>query len=267
MLYFLFYVLQINTTNSFMSLHQSLEKKRKFDIPNLSDFEDPSFKENKNDGKKDEGKEYFPDSDSDFLEKQEELYDKVTTKDIIDSPVEEKLSKVEEIDLMTKKLNRLLGDDLIKSPFDRKLWQKLYEFLMEHLEDFMVDGCIGIEMHIKYFLCVYIVAFIPGEFVFAFPAFLPKLLPKKAFKIPIVRDILIEMNNFLRFVRWRSQKTLIIPFFIGKKNSLKKDLEIIRRIPDLIFDDPQYLFTSLFALKVNARGYEKFKKNEIKKEL
>lgn len=258
MILFFYCLFKSKETDSFLAINQRLEKEKKFDLPVYSD-EEQYLQDDK--GKAAKADDYIPPSDSDYNLEKDDLFERIDTKDMIDSSLEEKLSKTEELDLMAKKLNRLIEDDsLIKPVTDKEIWTRLYEFLKENLDEFMIDGHLGVEMHIKYIFCVYVVAFIPAEFVFAFPAFLPKLLPKKAFKIPVVRDILEEMTNFLKFIRFRSKKTLIIPFFIGKKNSVLEDLELIKKIPELIYDDPEKLFKSLFALKVNAKGYDDFKK-------
>lgn len=167
--------------------------------------------------------------------------------------VEKKVGKMDEL---KKALNSKLGTDgLISGLHDKDMWKKLHKYLELNFGDFMIDGHLSIELHIRYILCSYVVVFIPAQFAFFFPAFYTIFIPKKAYKIPVVGDALRGLDRFLKFVSDRSTKTFIITFYFGRQNSMVEDIEFIKRIPDLIFTDPLAILRELLKFEIRSEGY------------
>ncbi|KMV65953.1 hypothetical protein M970_060520 [Encephalitozoon cuniculi EcunIII-L] len=163
--------------------------------------------------------------------------------------------KTDKVDELTKAFNKKIGTTKVSGIHDKEAWNRLYEYLRLNFKDFLIDGHLSIELHIRYVLCCYVVAFIPGQFAFLFPAFYKVFIPKRAMKVPILGDALREIDRFLTFVSDRSTKTFIITFYVGRQNSLVEDLEFIKRVPDLIFSDPMAILRELLKFEIRSEGY------------
>lgn len=165
--------------------------------------------------------------------------------------------KRRKMDELKRALNKELGtDSLVHGLHDRDMWRKLHGYLSLHFKDFMIDGHLSIELHIRYVLCCYIVAFIPAQFAFFFPAFYSMLIPKRAYKVPVLGDALRGLERFLKFVSDNSTKTFIITFYFGRQNSLVEDIEFIKRVPDLIFSDPLAILREVLKFEIRSEGYD-----------
>lgn len=164
--------------------------------------------------------------------------------------------KRDKIDELTKAFNKKIGTTKVSGIHDRDAWNRLYNHLKLNFKDFMINGHLSIELHIRYVLCCYVVAFIPAQFAFLFPAFYKVLIPKKAMKVPILGDALRGLDRFLTFVSDRSTKTFIITFYFGRQNSLVEDIEFVKRVPDLIFTDPLAILRELLKFEIRSEGYD-----------
>lgn len=260
------YLLILCTANALFSdasYEQKLEKKRELDLPRASDSDEiPSSRIPRH--RKSPEKE---DGDSDFNSSLNELYPLPTpTTGENTVPADDIADKVSEMDAMKDKLNKALGSDgNVGSLVDKNLWKKLHDHIVLNFPKLSIDGHLGIQLHIRYFLCCYIVAFIPAEFAFFFPGVYKRLIPKKAYKVPILGDALIELETFLRFVRLESKTSFIITFFLGRRNSVIEDLKFLLKVPDKIFSDPMFILREVLAFEIRAEGYKDYKKNLEKK--
>ncbi|ADM11657.1 uncharacterized protein Eint_060490 [Encephalitozoon intestinalis ATCC 50506] len=167
--------------------------------------------------------------------------------------VEAKIEKVREL---TKAFNKKIGTENVSGIHDREAWNKFYEYLKLNFKDFLIDGHLSIELHIRYVLCCYVVAFIPAEFAFLFPASYKIFIPKRAMKVPILGDAIKGIDRFLTFVSDRSSKTFIITFYVGRQNSLVEDIEFIKRVPDLIFTNPIEILREILKFEIRSEGYD-----------
>lgn len=138
---------------------------------------------------------------------------------------------------------------------DKNMWKKLYDYINANLKDFFVDGTFSIELQIRYVMCSYIIAFIPGQFAFVIPGFYTYLIPKKAYNIPIISDALRGMKKFFKFCKKTSRESLFITFYFGRKNSLQDDIKFILKIPELISTDPMAIIRELLEFRIKAEGY------------
>ncbi|EOB14101.1 hypothetical protein NBO_38g0012 [Nosema bombycis CQ1] len=176
------------------------------------------------------------------------------------SPSEEAQKKVKDLESLAKRINESydLGDT-VSSLTDKNMWERLHKYIKNHLKDFLIDGHLSIELQIRYVLCSYIIAFIPGQFAFVIPGFYTFLIPKKAHKIPIVSDALRGLKAFLRFSKDTSRESLFITFYFGRANSIAEDIDFILKIPDLIVNDPIAIIRELLAFRIKANGYDPVK--------
>lgn len=167
---------------------------------------------------------------------------------------ERKLKKMEEL---KKALNKKLGTDgLISGLHDKDMWKRLHRYLTLNFKDFMLDGHLSIELQIRYVLCCYVVACIPAQFAFFFPASYGIIIPTKARRIPILSDALKGLDRFLKFVSDKSTETFIITFYFGRQNSLLEDIDFIKKIPDLMFTDPLAILRELLKFEIRSEGYD-----------
>ncbi|KAF9764470.1 hypothetical protein NGRA_0550 [Nosema granulosis] len=181
------------------------------------------------------------------------------------SPAEDIQTKQETLDDLAKKFNEAFDlDGNVSSLTDKDMWKRMHDYIKLNLKDFLFDGHLSIELQIRYVFCSYIIAFIPAQFAFVVPGFYTYLIPKKAHKIPIVKDALRGLKTFFRFTKATSRESLFITFYFGRANSISEDLDLILRIPNLIMNDPVSLIRELLAFRIKAAGYdpEKYRKNK-----
>lgn len=169
----------------------------------------------------------------------------------------EKLKKEEvyqRVDDHAEKLNKLLDSNSIYSLTSSDLWNRIYEYLVEHLDEFLKNGNLFFKIHMRYSLCTYIMPLLPTDYILVFPSFYKILIPSKFKKIKAVSDFLKSLDKFFTLVKQRS-KTEILPTFVFKRSgSLKDDLIVIKRIPELIKTNPSSLVSWLFNFTVEKQS-------------
>lgn len=181
------------------------------------------------------------------------------------SPVDDIQNKEDTLNELSKKFNEAFDlDEDVSSLVDKNMWERLHNYIKLNLKDFLIDGHLSIELQIRYVLCSYIIALIPAQFAFVVPGFYTYLIPKKAHKIPIVKDALKGLKTFFRFTKATSRESLFITFYFGRANSVSEDIDLILRIPDLILNDPVTLIRELLSFRIKAAGYDPKKYEKIK---
>lgn len=159
-----------------------------------------------------------------------------------------------------KNLNEKLGTEAIKSIADKKTWKSLFDHFNINFDNYVHDGKLSIELHGRYFMCCYIVTFLPAEIAIAYPAAWSNLIPDYALKLPIVHDALTELRIFQEFVKEKGEHEFLVTFYLGRKNALIDDLKFLLRIPILLFTNIEGLIAELFDFEFRSDGYEEFKK-------
>lgn len=139
---------------------------------------------------------------------------------------------------------------------DKNMWKRLHDYINSHLKDFFVDGSFSIQLQIRYVMCSYVIAFIPGQFAFVIPGFYTYLIPKRAYSIPLLSDALLGMKKFFKFCKNTSRDSLFITFYFGRKNSVQDDIKFILKIPELISTDPMAIIRELLEFRIKAEGYD-----------
>lgn len=173
------------------------------------------------------------------------------------SPSDDIQSKEDILNELSKKFNETFDlDGHVSSLSDKNMWERFHNYIKLNLGDFLIDGHLSIELQIRYVLCSYIIAFIPGQFAFVVPGFYTYLIPKEAHKIPIVKDALKGLKKFFRFTKDTSRESLFITFYFGRANSISEDIDLILRIPDLILNDPITLIREILSFRIKAEGYD-----------
>ncbi|KAM0677757.1 hypothetical protein BDAP_000697 [Binucleata daphniae] len=163
---------------------------------------------------------------------------------------------------MGNSLNKSLGlKDEIATLADEKKWKDLYTHMQKNIDKYMFDGKLSIQLHIRYFACCFIVAFIPAEFIFAYPNIWEKLIPAKTYTIPILGDGIKEYRFFESFVKSKKDKSFLVTFYLGRKNTAIEDLKFLISLPRKIFYDPMSVLRELLDFEIRSEGYEEWRKN------
>ncbi|EJW02419.1 hypothetical protein EDEG_03161 [Edhazardia aedis USNM 41457] len=179
----------------------------------------------------------------------------------------------EEIDLRkeqlsdaTSKINKALGlSNEVGSISDLSIWERLYEYIKSNVEDLTVDGRIGITLHTRYFLCSYIIMFIPGNFVIVIPKILFSLIPTDFLKNNVIGNALREIKLFFDFVKNKSKNQFIIGFTLGLATDFVEDFEFILEIPNKMFSDPMSIIDKFLKFELRSDGFADYKEKYNKK--
>lgn len=164
------------------------------------------------------------------------------------------------IEDLAKKLNDKLDlKNEIAGLSNDKAWNGLYKHFEMNFGNYCIDGKLSIQLHIRYFLCCYVILFIPGEFAFFYPALWPRLIPDFILSHDIMKDAITELRVFQNFVKAESSKSLLITFYFGRQNSVLEDLLFLLKIPSLIFSDPLAIVRELSMFEIKSEGYKDYK--------
>lgn len=176
--------------------------------------------------------------------------------------IEEQKKKIKQ---MTEKLNEAL--DLkgeITDVTDEEKWKKLFKHFEINIEDYIINGKLSIQLHIRYFLCCYIVAFIPADFIFFYPSFLIKIIPEDKIKIDFIAGAIKELKLFQEFVKSKASTSFLVTFYFGRKNTLIEDLKFIATIPNNLFSNPTSIIRELLGFELTSEGYAEYKEEKEK---
>ncbi|EPR80037.1 hypothetical protein SLOPH_915 [Spraguea lophii 42_110] len=172
----------------------------------------------------------------------------------------------DDIDRMEKYIQNELNLPNVKSIVDKKIWEGLLNYLKNNFADFLdKNGNLSIPITIKYMFCFYIVAFMPSQFVFFFPSSIMKLIPKKSYEVPILKDFVTEFKSFLLFVKEDNKESFLTTLVIGRKRPLLEDLKFLIHIPVKIFSEPLSLIRDCMGFKFFAKGYDEYKEKQKNK--
>ncbi|ELQ74369.1 hypothetical protein THOM_2732, partial [Trachipleistophora hominis] len=164
-----------------------------------------------------------------------------------------------DLNSMADYINDQLGlpKDAVPSINNKKAFKRLYDWLMLHFDDLALNGRIAISLEIRYFMCAYIVAFLPAQFAFFFPRALVKIIPST--DKPIIGDFVKSLKTFLDFVKANEQGELFITFSVGRSFNSKRDFDFILAIPKKIISDPLYVLQQALMFDLKAAGLEEFR--------
>lgn len=176
-------------------------------------------------------------------------------KDMVEPASAEIMDKIDKLEKQTDNLKKLLGVDNLLPITSHNLWEMIFKYIMDHIEQFLKDNTIDIQIPMRYNFCVFVMPIMFTNYFLVFPAFYKFLIPSKVKNIPSVKDFLAKFDRFLNFIKKRSKKELLITVHIKRTGSLKEDLEMIKQIPTFIVSDPTKIIRWMLDFTVEANGY------------
>lgn len=153
------------------------------------------------------------------------------------------------------KLAKHLGTDDVDAITNEAMWVRLRSWILENMEKLLAQGYFGLPLQIRYNWCMFIVIQIPAQVIFPIPAAYKYLVPKKAEKVPIVKDALRRLDEFFTFVKKRSATDFLITFTIGRAGTAREDFDFILEIPKLIRSDPIKIIQWILKFQIKADGF------------
>ncbi|KRH92185.1 hypothetical protein M153_10129000148 [Pseudoloma neurophilia] len=164
---------------------------------------------------------------------------------------------------MEKYINDKLQAGKWPSINSKNVFEKFHDYLLKNLPNFILDAKLGITVEIRYFLCTFIIIHIPSQYGFFFPKFLLNFIKIKKIKNKPIRDFLISVKRFFKFVEEGDPEYLTISTTIFREFRIGIDedsLKWIREIPEHATKNPgKFILEFLFDWKLKADGYDKWK--------
>jgi len=164
-------------------------------------------------------------------------------------------ARSQKFDESKSRLGALIGEENVYSFVDESLWQRIYEYIRDHLDEFLQNNSLGILLQIRYSFCFYIVAFLPAEVIVPIPAKYGFIIPASARKIEILRRALDRLKEFFAFVKKESKTSFLINFTLSRKGSVKEDIEFILQIPILLKNEPMKVLRWFLDYDLKAAGF------------
>lgn len=197
-----------------------------------------------------------PDSYDMRLARQDGIAARILDKDTAPQPASVDVSnKIDKLEKQADALRKLLGEDNILPITSHKLWEMIFQYIMDHIEQFLKDNTIDIQIPMRYNFCVFVMPIVFTNYFLVFPAFYNFLIPPKVKSILMVKDFLTKFDRFLNFIKKKSKTELLITVHIKRTGSVKDDLEMIKQIPDFIVSDPIKIIRWMLDFSVEANGY------------
>lgn len=170
----------------------------------------------------------------------------------------------EQEEQINKELNLTLKKEKIYSINNKDIYDKFLKYISLNINDYLINGKLGIEFQIRYFACCFIIIFIPGEIGFFFPAQIIKWIPKKLKLKKFISNFILETELFFKFIKIESSSQFLINVIFGRSNSLFKDIEdCVYAIRDLI-KFPEKSIKTLLDFQIRSIGYNEFKEKQLK---
>lgn len=135
-------------------------------------------------------------------------------------------------------LKNFLEIDEIYPLTSSHLWEKIYNYIIEHLHEFLENNQLSFKMYIRYNFCLYVIPLLPTEYFLVFPSFYKYIIPYKYRSTKLVLGIIDRIDKFLEEIKKRETKEILTVFYIKRSGSVKDDLEMIKLMPVLIRNDP-----------------------------
>ena len=152
------------------------------------------------------------------------------------SPREEQALQTRKMKVHARDLNAGLGTKNLASMHSRAPWNKLYEYIRANWSLLVKDGFIGLPIQAKYLWCTFIFIQIPAEVAVPFPRVALKWIAKT--KSEAVQTIIKKANVFFDKIIERTKEEFLTTIVIGRPFSFEDDLEFIKRIPQLLKNNP-----------------------------
>lgn len=168
------------------------------------------------------------------------------------SPSKEAQMKKDKLDKQVEALKKVLGEKNLVSLTDSDFWNKLYNYIKINIDKFLKNGHLGFSFPVRYNFCLFVIPIIPAQSALVFPAFYKFLIPPKVKKIEMVAKFLNEFDGHLRTIKKKSSTQLLVTVYLKRKGNFKEEIEMIRKIPDLIVQDPAQLLRWVFNFAIEV---------------
>lgn len=152
----------------------------------------------------------------------------------------------------------------------RSFFKNLHNWILQHLNDLVIDGRLGITLEMRYFLCCFIVLYIPPQYGFFFPKFLISLLDNKKLKNKneTLKKIIEEIKTFFDYIESTKKDKFLVSFTISRSFRIgidEKTLLWIKELPDRFFNDLKSLLSNIMLdWNFKAEGYNEWKHKKKK---
>ncbi|KAM0680437.1 hypothetical protein GINT2_001497 [Glugoides intestinalis] len=156
----------------------------------------------------------------------------------IDDEALQQEESFQNLEKQAEELGSLMQSDNMYSLTNSSLWEMIYKYIMENIDEFLKGQKLSIKMHIRYNFCLFVIPLLPTEYFLVFPSFYKKLLPQKMLNQPTIVEFIKAVDGFLDEVKSRKYTEILTVFIISRTVNLKDELEIIKEIPRYIKEDP-----------------------------
>lgn len=167
-------------------------------------------------------------------------------------PYVESVKKQEKLEKQAQALRKILKAKNIHPITSHNLWEQIYKYIEKHIVEYLENSHFSFSFPIRYGFCSFIIPLTPIEKTLIFPAFYKFLIPKKLTKIKLVEDFVKSFDNFLNMIKKKSQTELLITVTLKRETNGLKDLEMIKKIPDLVKSDPLKIIAWAFDFKADT---------------
>lgn len=146
-------------------------------------------------------------------------------------------------------LKNFLEIDELYSLTSSYLWDKIYNYIIEHLNEFLENNQLSFKMYIRYNFCLYVIPLLPTDHFLVFPSFYKYIIPYKYRSTKLVLSITNRIDKFLGEIKKRKTKEILTVFYIKRSGTVKDDLEMIKMMPVLIKNDPMKILRWIVDFK------------------
>lgn len=149
-------------------------------------------------------------------------------------------------------LKNIVGENNVAPVTDFDLWKKLYDYIIENLDNYLKDGEFTVSFVSRYNFCLFVIPIIPANFVMVFPAFYKIFFPPKLKTEPVIAEFLKDLDRNLNIIKKKSSTQLLVTTLLKRSGNIRKELEVIKEIPHLIVEDPMKLLRWIMVFKIEV---------------
>lgn len=154
------------------------------------------------------------------------------------------------LDNQVSTLKNYLEIDEVYSLTSTKLWEKIYNYIVEHLNEFLENNQLSFKMHIRYNFCFYVIPLLPTEYFVVFPSFYKYFIPYKYRNEKAILNFTNGIDGFLKEIKNRRYKEILTVFYVKRSGTAKDEIEMIKKIPEMIKNEPMALIRWIMGFKV-----------------
>lgn len=175
----------------------------------------------------------------------------------------EGMKKQEKLERQADAIRKMLKTKNAYPLTSKKLWDRLYQYIIDHIAEFLKNAQFSISFPIRYSFCVYVIPLIHINKTLIVPSVYKFLIPKDMAKLDIVKTFTKSFDEFMNVIKKRTKTEVLVTVRLKRQVTASEDLEIIKRMPYLVKNDPLELIRWLFDFKaevVNSNILDEIKK-------